>query len=109
LPVPTPPPAPYQQSSAPPRRERRDPGRADRGLRGLETVRSSQLTPVEAMRAREYGRPTAKDLADAERDVVLVRRNYVPPTPLQTGKKRSRRRDGPSDQPGSTGGAGSAS
>lgn len=45
------------------------------------------------MRAREYARPTADDLAEAERDVVLVRRNYVPPTPLQTTKKRGRRRD----------------
>jgi hypothetical protein len=65
----------------------------DRGLRGLETVRSTQLSPVDAMRAREYGRPSPEDLAQAERDVVVVRRNYVPPAPLQTTKRRGRRRD----------------
>jgi hypothetical protein len=78
----------------------------DHGLRGLETVRSTQLTPTAAMRAREFANPTAEDLAEAEREVVLVRRNYVPPTPLQTAKKGGRRRRG---QSGSTGATGSVS
>ncbi len=61
-------------------------------------MRSSQLSPVDAMRAREYATPTAEDLAAAEREVVLVRRNYVPPAPLQTTKRRGRRRDDPADR-----------
>jgi hypothetical protein len=31
------------------------------------------------MRARDAARPTAADLAAAERDLVIVRRKYVPP------------------------------
>jgi hypothetical protein len=31
------------------------------------------------MRARELNRPTEDDLAAAERDVVIVRRNWKPP------------------------------
>jgi len=31
------------------------------------------------MRARDAARPTAADVAAAERDLVIVRRNYVPP------------------------------
>lgn len=72
---------------------RNDAGRSDRGLRGLESNRSTQLSPTVAMRAREYAAPTAEDLAEAERDVQLVRRKYVPPTPLQASRRRGRRRD----------------
>jgi hypothetical protein len=32
-----------------------------------------------AMRARDASRPTDNDLADAERDVVIVRRHWQPP------------------------------
>ncbi|HST64971.1 MAG TPA: hypothetical protein VLM05_07260 [Mycobacteriales bacterium] len=35
-----------------------------------------------AMRARDAAKPTAADLAEAERDVVVVRRHYVPPDAL---------------------------
>jgi hypothetical protein len=52
---------------------------AERGLRGLIGAGPSQLGWVEAMRARDAGRPTAQDLADAERELEIVRRNYVPP------------------------------
>lgn len=72
---------------------RSDARRSDRGLRGLEASRSTQVSATAAMRAREYAAPTAEDLADAERDVQLVRRKYVPPTPLQASRRRGRRRD----------------
>lgn len=38
------------------------------------------------MRAREVAQPSAQDLADAERYLVIVRRHYVPPAPLVTKK-----------------------
>ncbi len=67
--------------------------RSDRGLRGLEGSRSTQVSPTAAMRAREYAAPTAEDLAEAEREVRLVRRKYVPPTPLQASRRRGRHYD----------------
>lgn len=39
-----------------------------------------------ALRAREYARPTAEDLRRAEDEVVLVRRNYIPPAPLDDNR-----------------------
>jgi hypothetical protein len=39
----------------------------------------SQVGVVGAMRARDAARPTAEDMAAAERDLVIVRRHYVPP------------------------------
>ncbi len=39
------------------------------------------------MRAREVASPSAADLAAAEKDLVIVRRYYVPPAPLPTAKK----------------------
>jgi hypothetical protein len=59
------------------RRARTDP--AERGLRELVGAGSSQLGPVRAMRARDLNRPTDADLAQAEEDVVLVRRHWQPP------------------------------
>lgn len=45
------------------------------------------------MRAREVARPTAEDLAEAERDLVIVRKHYVPPDRLsETGNRRRRNR-----------------
>lgn len=65
----------------------------ERGPQGLEGSRTTQVSPTEAMRAREFGRPTAEDLEAAEQQVVLVRRNYVPPTPLQhSSRQQSARR-----------------
>jgi len=68
---------------AEPRRARR-PRRAEgeRNLRGIVGPGSSQVGVVGAMRARDAARPTAADLAEAERDVVIVRRHYVPPNSL---------------------------
>jgi len=65
----------------------------ERGPHGLEGSRTTQVSPTEAMRAREFARPTAEDLDTAEQQVVLVRRNYVPPTPLQhSSRQQSARR-----------------
>jgi hypothetical protein len=55
---------------------------AERSLRGIVGAGSSQVGVVGAMRARDAARPTAEDLAAAERDVVIVRRRYVPPDAL---------------------------
>ena len=74
---------------------------AERSLRSLVTTRSSQVSPTAALRAREVALPSADDLAAAERDLVIVRRHYVPPTALSTG----RRQDWPNKR-GSTGGPG---
>jgi hypothetical protein len=54
----------------------------ERGLRGLVGAGPSQVGVRAAMRARDAARPTAEDLAEAERDVVVVRRNYTPPDQL---------------------------
>lgn len=68
---------------------------SERALRALEGGRDTQISTTDAMRAREWATPTAEDLAEADRDLVLVRRNYQPPAPLQT----TRRRGGPADRP----------
>jgi hypothetical protein len=79
---------------------RRRGGRSDavgeRLLRSLVSTRPTQLSPTIAMRAREVGAPTAEDLARAAEEVVIVRRNYVPPAPLSTPRRptRGRRADG---------------
>jgi hypothetical protein len=56
---------------------RRDP--AERGLRGLVAAGPSQVGVTGAMRARDAARPRPEDLEAAERDLVIVRRYYVPP------------------------------
>ena len=58
---------------------RRSADRAERGLRGLVGAGPTQLGVSAAMRARDASRPTAEDLAAAERDLVIVRRNYTAP------------------------------
>jgi hypothetical protein len=71
---------------------------AERALRGLVTTRGTQVPWAAATRARDFARPTADDLAQAEEDVVIVRRNYSPPEPLRAGRTgetpRPRRRPG---------------
>jgi hypothetical protein len=52
---------------------------AERGLRGIVGAGPSQVGTLGAMRARDAARPTAEDLAAAERDLVILRRHYVPP------------------------------
>ena len=81
-------PAPQVEAPAPPVGSRQRGNDPERSLRSLVSTRATQVSPTAAMRAREYGMPTAADLADAELDVVLVRRNYVPPAPLATGRRR---------------------
>jgi len=81
---------PDEQPTAPePRPPRADPparakpkargDSADRGLRGLVGAGPSQLGVSGALRGRDVNRPSDDDLAEAERDVVLVRRNWKPP------------------------------
>lgn len=53
---------------------------AERGLRGLIGAGPSQVGVSGALRARDAARPTDDDLAAAERDVVVVRRHYTPPS-----------------------------
>jgi hypothetical protein len=53
-----------------------DPGEG--GLRDIVGGGSSQLGVEGALRGRDVNRPTEQDLAEAERDVVLVRRHWTP-------------------------------
>lgn len=55
---------------------------ADRALRGLVTSRGTQVSWSAGVRARDVARPSAQEMADAEAEVVIVRRNYTPPEPL---------------------------
>lgn len=77
------------RASGRPRRGRGD-SAAERALRSLVSTRPTQLPPSLAMRAREVETPTAEDLAAAARELVIIRRNYVPPTPLGNGRRASR-------------------
>ena len=55
---------------------------AERGLRGLIGAGASQVSAGAALRARDAARPTDADLAAAEANLVIVRRGWVPRTPL---------------------------
>jgi hypothetical protein len=58
-----------------------EPGRGggrDRGLRELVGAGPSQVGLSKALRARDVNRPTDQDVADAERELVIVRRNWKP-------------------------------
>jgi hypothetical protein len=50
-------------------------------MRDLVGAGHSQLGVSGALRGRDVNRPTAEDLAEAERDVVIVRRHWKPPRP----------------------------
>lgn len=78
-------PAPSRTRSGSDSRGRSD---SDRSLRALVTTRPTQLTPIAAMRARDVAAPNAADLAQAAADLVVIRRNYVPPAPLPPARKR---------------------
>ena len=91
-PVPRPPrhaptPAPTEPDRRPGADERarsrtgEDPGDGERGLRGLVGAGSSQLSTGAAMRARDATRPSADDLAAADRELTIVRRHWVPRDP----------------------------
>ena len=71
-----------EEEPAPKRKPRSRRTDAERSLRGIVGAGSSQVGVVGAMRARDAAKPTAEDLAAAERDVVIVRRHYVPPDNL---------------------------
>ncbi|MEU4425820.1 hypothetical protein AB0F81_34800 [Actinoplanes sp. NPDC024001] len=51
---------------------------AERGLRGLVGSGSSQVSVGAALRARDASRPTDEQIAEAERDLTIVRRNWLP-------------------------------
>jgi hypothetical protein len=51
---------------------------AERGLRGLVGSGSSQVSLGAALRARDAARPTEAHLADAEANLAIVRRNWLP-------------------------------
>jgi hypothetical protein len=58
-------------------------GETERGLRGLVGAGPSQVGVSGAMRARDAARPRPEDIAAAESDLVIVRRNYVPPDTIR--------------------------
>ena len=64
-------------------RRRRQPREAlsERNLRDIVGAGHSQIGVSGALRARDVNRPTEDDLAAAENDVVIVRRNWKPPNP----------------------------
>jgi hypothetical protein len=51
---------------------------AERGLRGLVGSGSSQVSVGAALRARDAARPTDEQLAEAEANLPIVRRNWMP-------------------------------
>jgi len=51
---------------------------AERGLRGLVGGGSSQVSVSAALRARDAARPTEDDLAQAEEELIVVRRHWTP-------------------------------
>ncbi|MBE7187285.1 hypothetical protein [Jatrophihabitans endophyticus] len=64
----------------PARHKRGSSGRRDHGLRDIAGSGSSQVGVSAALRARAVDRPTDDDLAAAERELTIVRRNWRPPT-----------------------------
>lgn len=72
-------PSPPTTKPARKRRPAKDTG-SERGLRDLVGAGRSQIGVDGALRGRDVNRPTEDDLAEAERDVAIVRRNWKPPT-----------------------------
>jgi hypothetical protein len=66
------------QPPEPPRRKRPPRDSGERGLRDLVGAGQSQVGVSGALRARDLNRPTEEDLDEAERDLVIVRRNWRP-------------------------------
>ncbi len=56
---------------------------SERSLRGLVTTRGTQIGWSAGIRARDAAAPTAADLAEAEAELVIIRRNYLPAEPLR--------------------------
>jgi hypothetical protein len=69
---------PTGEVKASPRRRPR-PNGTDRGLRDLVGAGRSQLGVDGALRGRDVNRPTDEDVAQAERELTIVRRNWRPP------------------------------
>ena len=61
---------------------------AERGLRGLVGSGSSQVSVSAACRARDAARPTDEDIARAQEQLTIVRRNWVPREPFRPGGRR---------------------
>jgi hypothetical protein len=59
----------------------------ERGLRGLVGSGSSQVSIGAALRARDAARPADADLAEAEKRLVVVRRNWVPRDGVPHGRQ----------------------
>ena len=72
---------PGSEKPAPKQRRPRRPGRdsGEGGLQELVGGGRSQLGVSGALRGRDVNRPTDDDLAEAERDLEIVRRNWKPP------------------------------
>nr|WP_307837471.1 hypothetical protein [Actinoplanes utahensis] len=51
---------------------------SERGLRGLVGSGSSQVSVGAALRARDASRPSDEDVAEAEANLTIVRRNWLP-------------------------------
>jgi hypothetical protein len=76
-------PAAARSTSAPargksPRRRRSPRESGERGLRDLVGSGPSQLGVSGALRGRDVNRPTDEDIAEAQRDLVIVRRHWQP-------------------------------
>jgi len=81
-PVEEPPPIPAPQVAVAKRKSRARHSDVERGLRGIVGAGPSQVGLLGAMRARDAAKPSAEEMAAAERDVVVVRRHYVAPDSL---------------------------
>jgi hypothetical protein len=57
----------------------------ERVWRDLTGAGPSRVGVEGALRARDVNRPSPEDMAAAERDVVVVRRNWTPP-PAKPGR-----------------------
>jgi hypothetical protein len=71
--------APPDPGAPRPRSRHGDP--MERVWRDLTGAGPSRVGVDGALRARDVNRPTPEDLAAADRDVVIVRRNWTPPAP----------------------------
>jgi hypothetical protein len=61
---------------------------SERALRGLVTTRGTQVSWSAATRARSMAPPSDADLAAAEEELVIIRRNYTPTEPLRNPRPR---------------------
>lgn len=78
-PAPSDHPAPTTQAAPKQRRaQRASRDSAERGLHDLVGGGKSQLGVSAAVRGRDVNRPTEEDIAEAERDVEIVRRHWQP-------------------------------